>query len=133
MYIPISDGLNRYMLTIDHLQPGDYEITANGRMLGAWSSSSLASGVNIASATSDPWIPGGPWDAQAHIVKTLTDMRDEIAFALQGIDLTLSGHPKIDSLRSEAETIEQRIVNLQRNTAHPIPIQFVVKPKTKGK
>ncbi|MDB6038619.1 MAG: hypothetical protein JWM99_2460, partial [Verrucomicrobiales bacterium] len=131
MYIPIGTELNRYMLTIDHLQTCDYEITANGRALGTWSSSSLAAGVNIASATPDPWMPGGPWDAQAHIVKILTDMRDEIVFARQGMDQTLSSHPRIDSLGTEADAIEKSIVNLQRNTARPIPIKFIVSPKTK--
>jgi lysophospholipase L1-like esterase len=133
MYIPIGADLNRYMLTIDHLYTGDYEITANGRSLGTWSSSSLAAGLNIASATADPWIPGGPWDAQAHIVKILTDMRDEIAFARQGMDQTLSSHPRIDSLDTEAEAIEKSIVNLQRNTARAIPIRFIIAPKIRSK
>jgi lysophospholipase L1-like esterase len=51
MYIPISDELNRYLLTVLNLPKGSYEILAGGRQLGKWSAGELSRGVNLASAT----------------------------------------------------------------------------------
>jgi hypothetical protein len=127
MFIPFGDELNRYMLAITNLAAGRYEITAGGRPLGSWSADALGRGINIASATADPWAPGGLWDAQAHIVKTLTDMRDEIVFARRGMNSNLTAHPRLDELRKEADKIEQRLVGLQKELAKPVPTDFVVR------
>lgn len=131
MYIPIGNELNRYMLTVAKLQPGEYEISANGRLLGTWSAAALNEGINIASATADPWVPGGPWDAQAHAVKIFTDMRDELALARQGMGQTLNSHPHLKALQTEVDRIEKSIIKLQRTTAHPISTEFVVKKKSR--
>jgi hypothetical protein len=40
--------------------------------------------MNISSATADAWQPGGPWDAQANVVKALTDARHNLAGARGG-------------------------------------------------
>jgi hypothetical protein len=127
MFIPIGDELNRYMLAVDHLAPGRYEIMAGGRPLGKWPANDLARGVNIASATADPWQPGGPWDAQGHAVKVFTDMRDELVFARRGMNMYLTSHPELESLRTKADQIEAEIVALQREIVRPIPVQFVIK------
>ena len=129
LYVPISDDLNRYMLTVTGLTSGRYTIDAGGRPLGAWEAAELAKGINIASATADPWAPGGPWDAQAHALKILTDMRDEIVFAGRGMDANLTSHPGLATLLEKSRAIEQDIVELQRETARPIPIEVVVKRK----
>ena len=129
-YMPIGDDLNRYLLAVTGLPEGRYEITAGGRGLGAWSAEELGRGINIASATADPWQPGGPWDAQGHAVKILTDMRDEIAFARRDMKNNLAAHPRIDALGAEASAVEARIVALQRETARPVPVKFVVRRRT---
>jgi hypothetical protein len=71
-------------------------------------------------------VPGGPWDAQAHIVKTLTDMRDEIVFARRGMQANLASHPDLTSLREKSDAIEGKIIELQREAAKPTPVEFVV-------
>jgi hypothetical protein len=126
-YIPIVDELNRYMLTVKNLPAGRYEVSAGGRLLGAWPAAEFARGLNLASATADPWQPGGPWDAQGHAVKVFTDMRDELALARRGMDQTLTAHPNLADLRHQAVGIEERIVALQRETARPVPVKFVIR------
>lgn len=126
-YIPIGDELNRYMLTVKNLPAGRYEVTADGRLLNAWPAEELSRGLNLASATPDPWQPGGPWDAQGHAVKVFTDMRDELALARRGMDQTLTAHPNLADLRHQAVGIEERIVALQRETARPVPVKFVIR------
>jgi len=129
-YIPIADELNRYLLAIKDLPEGRYEVTAGGRLLGAWQAAELGRGVNLASATADPWQPGGPWDAQAHAVKIFTDMRDELALARRGMNETLTAHPRLRGLQNEMAVIEKNLVNLQRDTARPVPVRFVVRKVT---
>lgn len=126
-HIPIGDELNRYLLAVTNLPAGRYEVTAGGRLLGNWNADALARGINIASATADAWEPGGPWDAQAHAVKIFTDMRDELTFARRGMDRTLTAHPQIESLRARATALEESLVVLQRETARPVPVKFVVR------
>jgi lysophospholipase L1-like esterase len=127
MYVPISDELNRYPLTITGLPAGRYLITAGGRPLGEWDAGALARGVNLASATADPWVPGGPWDAQAHALKVFTDMRDELVFARRGMDANLTAHPGLADLRARADAVERQIVELQREIARPVSVEFVVR------
>src|SRR5690606_17742603 len=75
-FIPFPEELNRYMLTVTDLPPGRYEVRANGRPVGTWDERQLAAGVNLGSATPSGWVPGGPWDAQAHLLKRLTEARN---------------------------------------------------------
>lgn len=126
MFIPFSDDLNRYMLSIRGLERGRYSITAGGRALGTWDADALTRGINIASASADPWVPGGPWDAQGHIVKTLTDMRDEIVFARRQMEQNLTTKPALESMLAKSKVLEETIVELQRETARPVPAKFVV-------
>jgi lysophospholipase L1-like esterase len=126
-YIPIGDELNRYLLAIKGLPEGRYEVTAGGRLLGAWQAAELSRGVNLASATADPWQPGGPWDAQAHAVKIFTDMRDELALARRGMNETLTANPRLHDLQNEMAVIEKKLINLQRDTARPVPVRFIAR------
>ena len=74
-WMNLPDELNRYLLTVRNLPPGDYEIRAESRPLGKTTAGQLARGVNISvMMTADPWQPGGPWDAQSVIVKELSSM-----------------------------------------------------------
>lgn len=127
LYIPFGEELNRYLLTIKNLPEGRYEMTAGGRPLGSWTATELGRGINIASATADPWQPGGPWHAQAHAVKVFTDMRDELAFARRGIDETLTSHPRLAQLQARTRALEESLIELQREMARPVPVQFVVR------
>jgi lysophospholipase L1-like esterase len=129
-YIPIGDELNRYLLAIKNLPEGRYEVNAGGRLLGAWQAGELSRGINLASATADPWQPGGPWDAQAHAVKIFTDMRDELALARRGMNETLMAHPRLNSLQNEVTAIEKNLIKLQRDTARPVPVDFIIRKVT---
>jgi hypothetical protein len=64
-WVPFSNDLNQYLLTVRSLPPGTYEIEADGRSLGTFSDRVLSAGLNISAATGDAWQPGGPWDAQS--------------------------------------------------------------------
>jgi lysophospholipase L1-like esterase len=127
MFIPFSDELNRYQLAVTNLGPGRYEVSAGSRPLGIWTAEALARGVNLASATADPWVPGGAWDAQAHAVKTLTDMRDELVFARRGMNAYLTNHPRLTELRDQTAAIERSVIALQRDLSRPIPVHFSIR------
>jgi hypothetical protein len=126
-YIPFADELNRYMLTVKNLPDGQYEVTAGGRALGKWSSDGLADGINIASATADPWQPGGPWEAQASALKVFTESRNNLASTRHEMDRTLTSNPRLPSLQHKSVSIEDSLAVLQRSTAQPAPVDFVVR------
>jgi len=132
LYIPISEELNRYLLTVKGLSEGRYEVTAGERSLGVWRAADLDRGINIASATADPWQPGGPWDAQGHAIKVFTDMRDELVMARRGLSQYLPAHPQLSELRGKADEIEKSLVALQKEVARPIPVQFVIRRREGG-
>src|SRR5262249_38297315 len=69
LYVPIPSELNRYLLAVTNLPAGQYQLTVDGRSVGKYAHGQLAQGVNISSATTDAWQPGGPWDAQAGALK----------------------------------------------------------------
>ncbi|MBI3860635.1 MAG: SGNH/GDSL hydrolase family protein [Planctomycetia bacterium] len=126
-FVPIHDELNRYLLSVQKLVPGQYELLVEGRMVGKYSADQLARGVNIASATADPWQPGGPWDAQAAALKNLTDARHELALSqvlANAYDADNSGRT---AQAARATAINTQIENLQRDTARPRPYHFVIR------
>jgi acetyl esterase/lipase/lysophospholipase L1-like esterase len=126
IYIPIADELNRYMLSVKGLSEGRYEVTVDGRSLGKWKNADLDRGINIASATSNPWRPGGTWDVQGHAVKVFTDMRDGLVHARRDMERDMTTHPEIAALRQKANVMEKDLVELQRATARPVPFSFRV-------
>ncbi len=127
MFIPLSDELNRYLLTVKNLPSGRFEVLAGERPLGTWTAEALSRGINIASATADPWQPGGPWYAQAHTLKILTDMRDEVVFARRGMTNYLAVHPDIKTLLSKTEALEKNLVELQREVVRPVLVAFMIR------
>lgn len=127
-YVPVPDELNQYLLTVTGLPAGRYEVTADGRGLGAFTAGQLAAGVNVASATADPWQPGGPWDAQASLLKHLTDARHEVAQANSEAGTALPGSRVAEDLPRQATALDERIVEAQRAAARPRPYRFVVRP-----
>ncbi|MES2569509.1 MAG: GDSL-type esterase/lipase family protein [Verrucomicrobiota bacterium] len=126
-FIPIGDELNRFLLSVRNLPEGRYEISAGNRPLGSWNAGDLARGINIASSTADGWVPGGPWDAQAHTLKILTDMRDELVAARRGMEQTMASHPRFATLVADSAAVEEKITALQRDVARPIPAKFIVR------
>jgi lysophospholipase L1-like esterase len=127
-FIPFTEELNRYLLTVTNLAEGNYEVLAGGRLLGKWDAKTLSMGINLASATADPWQPGGPWDAQGQNLKTLVDARDDLEFARHGMEQTLTAHPRLPALRGETTAVERSLIRLQRDLSQPVPVEFVVRP-----
>lgn len=126
-YVPVPDELNRYLLTVTNLPAGKYEVSADGRGAGTFTADQLAKGVNIASTTPDPWQPGGPWNAQANLLKSLTDARHEVALADVHARLDLPGSAVAGEFCQQAGAFDDRIVEMQRAVAKPRPYKFVVK------
>jgi lysophospholipase L1-like esterase len=127
-FVPIPDELNRYLLTIANLPLGRYEVVADGRSAGAFTAEQLAAGVNIASSTADAWQPGGPWNAQADLLRSLTDARHEVTTAKTHSRVFLPGSLAADQLGRQADTFDDQIVAMQRTLARPRPYRFVIKP-----
>ena len=126
-FVPIPDELNRYMLTVASLRHGRFEVLADGRSLGTYNEKQLAAGLNIASATADGWEPGGPWDAAASVLISMTDARDQIANSGRFLDHYLPQQPERLELHRQSREINQRIEALQRALLKPRPFHFVVK------
>ncbi len=129
-FIPIPDELNRYMLTVQNLDSGRYELLADGRPLGTFAHDQLSRGVNISSATVDGWVPGGPWDAQATVLKRLTDARDELAVAQLFERAFDSQNPTGETQAGEAKAINEQLEDLQRATARPRTYHFMIRAAT---
>ena len=126
-WIPIPDSINGYRLRVTGLEPGEYEVRAEGRSLGKYSAERLARGENIASATSNGWFPGGPWDAQSDAVKELVDARDK-AWGGEEFRRQFNGdNPASARLRREAKAVDEALVRLARSTARPYAYRFEVR------
>jgi lysophospholipase L1-like esterase len=125
-FIPIPEGLNRYMLAISNLPEGNYTITAEGRTIGTAGAAQLATGINISSMTTNGWEPGGPWDAQAAVIKALTEARERLDTATSMRTEYLAKHPQTAKLDSQTKLTETELVELQRQTARPFPFHFSV-------
>ena len=126
-HIPITDELNRYGMTVHSLSEGRWDVLAGGRLLGTWTAAQLAEGVNLASASAEPWEPGGPWHAQAQILEIITDLRDEIDWTRRDMPRLLSSHPDQRALAQEAESIETSLRSLQRRLAKPVPTEYRIR------
>jgi len=126
-FVPVHDELARYTLGVQGLPEGKYTLTADGRPLGTYTSEALSRGVNLAFATADAWQPGGPWDAQATVLKSLTDARHELAIAgLMGRTFLPGGVGQ--ELAPGAKRTDEELVALQRLAAKPRPYRFVIRP-----
>lgn len=126
-HIPITDDLNRYGLTVRGLADGRWDVLAGNRPLGTWTAAQLADGVNLASASGEPWEPGGPWHAQAQLLKTITDLRDEIDWMRRDVPRLLASHPEHDAIGEEARKIEDALRSLQRRLARPVSTEFILR------
>jgi lysophospholipase L1-like esterase len=126
-WVPLPEGINRYMLAVTNLPASEYEIRAEGRLLGKTSAAQLARGLNISSMTADPWEPGGPWDAQSDIVKELVDARDKLAMSALERSRFLTNAPAASALEQQTRELDDHLVALQRATAKPSPFRFEIR------
>jgi lysophospholipase L1-like esterase len=126
-YVPVHQELNGYTLAVRGLPAGKYSLTVDGRGVSAYTAAQLAGGVNIASVTTSAWAPGGPWDAQASLVKSLTDSRHSAQTAALLATLYLPGHATTAALHSQIDVADREITQLQRLAAAPQPYRFVLK------
>ena len=126
-WVPVPEGLNHYLLTVTNLPAGEYEIRAEGRLLGKASASKLARGLNISSMTADGWEPGGPWDAQSDIVKELVDARDKLWMSGVLRANYNASHPENAQLEKQTRDLDNRLVTQQRAQAKPYPYRFEIR------
>jgi hypothetical protein len=130
-FVPLPDELNRYMLTVTGLAAGKYEIRVNDRSLGAFAAEALGKGVNIASATADAWVPGGPWDAQGWALNYLTEARNETVSVLKYQREYLETNPDRESMMRDVAAINAKLEQAQRRIAKPVTYHFVIAPASK--
>jgi hypothetical protein len=126
-WVPIPDGINRYMLRIQHLEAGQYEVCVDGRCLGKLTAAQLAHGANISWLTPNGWEPGGPWDAQSNVVKLLVDAENNLESAASVRTRFLSTHPDRSALEKDAREAVDRLDALQHATAKPYPYHYLVR------
>lgn len=126
-FVPIPDEINRYMLAVRGLAAGKYEIVVDSRKVGTYDAEALTSGVNLGSATPDPWEAGGTWDVQASILRPLTDARSEIEQSRRtGMYYSFDAE-RMKDLNSDATICSAQIEHAQRRVAAPQPYRFVVR------
>lgn len=127
-YIPFPDELNRYLLQVQNLKPGRYEVVVDDRLVSTYTHEQLAHGVNLSSATANPWEPGGPWECQANVLIGVTDARDNLAVA-QGTSRTyVPRNPNVEAIGTQADELNARLEALQRTVVKPSPYHFTVRP-----
>lgn len=124
-FVPMNE-LNAYRLAVKNLTGGEYTLTVSGRKIGVYRAEQLAEGINIASTTPDAWQPGGPWDAQALSLKSLTEARDALNTADRSANSYLPDSPLIAPLDEQTTFANEQIVALQRLVARPRPYHFVL-------
>ncbi len=127
-FVPVVSELNRYMLCVKNLPKGRYEVTADGRSLGTFSAEHLAKEVNISSSTANAWEPGGPWNAQANALVSLTNARHELALANVLGRAYLATNDLATSLAQQSVPTNEQLEELQRLVARPKPYRFVIEP-----
>ncbi len=128
LFVPVLDELNRYTLRVNSLSEERYELVVDERKVGTFTKAQLAKGVNIASATGDAWQPGGPWDAQAQVVKSLTDARHDLAVAQVLANAYIKDGPLPLQMALTALRTDDDLISLQRLVAQPRPYRFVLRP-----
>ena len=126
-WVPIPEGINRLMLTVTGLPPGQYNLQAGGRALGKVTADQLAAGLNLSSTTADGWEPGGPWDAQSDSVKELVTARDQLLHGTTLRKLFAGDHPDTAALDRTAAELDESLTNLMRRTARPQPYRFEIR------
>jgi hypothetical protein len=120
----VTTALNQQMLQIQNLPAGRYKLSIDGLPTGEWSDADLAQGVNLA-------VLDTPMSSQAMGVHDLTvkhlDVHQQrfhtLQAQLQGLDLQ-----HLDETLKALDTLDNEIVNRQRDTAQPRPHVFALAP-----
>ena len=127
-FVPVPNELNRYLLSVKNLPAGKYDVVADDRAVGSFTAAQLREGVNIASTTANAWQPGGPWNAQADALVSLTNARSELEVANLLGRLHLGTSPLVGELATATQPTNARIEELQRLVAKPRAYRFIVQP-----
>ncbi len=127
-FVPVLTELNRYMLSVKNLPKGRYDISADGRGVTTVSAEQLAAGISIASTTTNGWEPGGPWNAQADVLVSLTNARHELATASVLANAYLKTGDLPAQLAQKSAVTNEHLEATQRLIARPKPFRFVIEP-----
>ncbi len=127
-WVPIPDGINRYLLTVKNLPDGEWELRANGRPFGKVRTEELAKGINMASMTAKGGEPGGPWEMQSCVVRELVDARDKLWMG--GVLQERYQNEVPTKLAATYVQQENGLIDLQRHAAKPLPYRFEIKRVT---
>ena len=120
--VPVADDINRYMLQITDLAPGDYSVSINGALVSRFSAAQLAAGVNLGYYES-------PLTAQGTEILKHVYNKNNIYFNLwRQVQLA---NPAPADQATQIATMngqiadEEKLINAQR---HPAVFQFSVMP-----
>ena len=83
--------------------------------------------MNLSFATASAWQPGGSWDAQANVLKPLTEARHELAIASMLARAYLPASELPGELSPGAKKADEQLIALQRLAAQPRPYRFVLR------
>ena len=124
-FVPMN-RLNRYRIAVKNLRPGKYQLSVSGRDIGSYRSAQLAQGIDIASATASVWQPGGPWDAQATALRSITDARHELYKARQYLAGYVPDSEIVSPLTAQTDQENEHLEKMQRLIASPQAYRFVL-------
>lgn len=120
--VPVADDINRYMLQVTDLAPGDYTVSVNGTLISRFSATELAAGVNLGYYDSPLSAPG------MEILKHVYN-KNNIYFNLWRQVQLASPAPADQQTQmttlSRQITDEERQINALR---HPAIFQFQITP-----
>ena len=125
-WIPYTEDLNQYMLSVRDLPSGQYRLEVEDRLVGTFTSAALHNGVNISARTGNPWQPGGPWDAQATSLAQITQARRSVEV---GVDLAwgyVPNNPNLDLIEIQRGQANERMEQLQRSMVAPTSYTYVL-------
>ena len=120
----ITEALNQEPLRITGLQPGNYKLTIDGELAGAWSAAELDRGVNLATLKT-------PMSEQAMEVRALTVRHIDIhQFRWRTLQVPLqdSDLQHLEDALKALDTVEAEVVARQRSAAQPRPHVFQLAP-----
>jgi len=125
-FVPIPDELNRYLLKVKNLEAGKYKLVVSGRDVGTYSREQLGQGINISSATADSWRPGGPWDAQADLLRLVADARQNIDITVGLASERMNESDAVQEVTQRIKHVGDELLQSQRLIAKPRPYRFVL-------
>ncbi len=129
-FVPVPEELNRYMLAVRNLAPGRYQLNVIGRDVGKFTAKQLDAGINISSATGNGWEPGGPWDAQAAVLQTITDARHNLASSIKLSGAWIADSEITKDLTNQVISSNEKLEQMQKTIAKPMPYRFVLTIET---